>query len=180
MKRIFTILTIALTVTAAMSCEKYEDGKPSKDVRAEFSKMYPDAWDVEWERYGGDWVVSFETGRRPDGTDRKAFYDKNGNWIQTITDVLLSDVPQNIKNYLQESEYGQAQFEDNDAEFFHDFRFLSCIWVHLLKNRVFLKEPLIQPSLEISRGFRPTCFLPGLLPGRWQHWRKHLPITADS
>ena len=119
MKRIFTILTIALTVTAAMSCEKYEDGKPSKDVRAEFSKMYPDAWDVEWERYGGgDWVVSFETGRRPDGTDRKAFYDKNGNWIQTITDVLLSDVPQNIKNYLQESEYGQAQFEDNDAEFF--------------------------------------------------------------
>ena len=118
MKRIFTILTIALTVTAAMSCEKYEDGKPSKDVRAEFSKMYPDAWDVEWERYGGDWVVSFETGRRPDGTDHKAFYDKNGNWIQTITDVLLSDVPQNIKNYLQESEYGQAQFEDNDAEFF--------------------------------------------------------------
>lgn len=119
MKRIFTILTIALTVTAAMSCEKYEDGKPSKDVRAEFSKMYPDAWDVEWERYGGgDWVVSFETGRRPDGTDHKAFYDKNGNWIQTITDVLLSDVPQNIKNYLQESEYGHAQFEDNDAEFF--------------------------------------------------------------
>ena len=119
MKRIFTILAIAAAVIVAASCEKYEDGKPSKDVRSEFAKMYPDAWDVEWERYGdGGWVVSFETGKRPDGTDRKAYYDKNGNWIQTITDVLLADVPQSIKNYLQESEYGQAQFEDNDAEYF--------------------------------------------------------------
>ena len=119
MKRILTLLTIAAAMIVSASCEKYEDGKPSKDVRAEFAKMYPDAWDVEWDRYSdGGWVVSFETGKRPDGTDRKAFYDKSGNWIQTITDVLLADVPQNIKNYLQESEYGQAQFEDNDAEYF--------------------------------------------------------------
>lgn len=112
-------MTIAAALIVAASCEKYEDGKPSKDVRAEFAKMYPDAWDVEWERYGdGGWEVSFETGKRPEGTDRKAFYDKNGNWIQTITDVLLADVPQAIKNYLQESEYGGAQFEDNDAEYF--------------------------------------------------------------
>ena len=63
-------------------------------------------------------MVSFETGRRPDGTDRKAWYDKGGVWIQTVTEVPLADVPQNIKNYLQESEYGGAQFEDNDAEYF--------------------------------------------------------------
>ena len=119
MKRIFTILTIAAAVVVAASCEKYEDGKPSKDVRTEFAKMYPNAWDVEWERYGdGNWVVSFETGKRPDGTDHKAFYERNGNWVQTITDVLLADVPQDIKNYLQESEYAQAQFEDYDAEYF--------------------------------------------------------------
>lgn len=119
MKRILTLLALAAAVVMASSCEKYEDGKPSKDVRNEFAKMYPDAKDVEWERYGeGDWAVSFETGQGKGRTDRKAFYDKNGNWIQTITDVLLADVPQNIKNYLQESEYGGAQFEDNDAEYF--------------------------------------------------------------
>ena len=41
MKRIFTILTVASAMIVAASCEKYEDGKPSKDVRSEFAKMYP-------------------------------------------------------------------------------------------------------------------------------------------
>ena len=48
----------------------------------------------------------------------KAWYDDKGVWIQTVTEVLLSDVPQNIKNYLQESQYGGATFEDNDAEYY--------------------------------------------------------------
>ena len=119
MKRMMMIAAAMMLLATAVGCEKYEDGRPPKDVRAEFAKMYPDAWDVEWERYGdGKWMVSFETGKRPDGTDHKAWYEADGTWIQTVTDVLLADVPQNIKNYLQESEYGQAQFEDNDAEYF--------------------------------------------------------------
>lgn len=118
MKKILTILTVVAAVILSVSCEKYEDGKPSKDVRTEFADMYPDAWDVEWERNGSGWVVSFETGKRPNGTEHKAWYDKDGAWIQTVTDVILADVPQSIKNYLQESEYAQAQFEDYDAEYF--------------------------------------------------------------
>ena len=119
MKRFFVMSILTAALIMAVSCEKYEDGKPSKDVRSEFARMYPDAWDVEWERYGsGYWEVSFETGPRPDGTDHKAWYDEKGNWIQTMTEVLLSDVPQNIKNYLQESEYGEAGFEDDDAEYY--------------------------------------------------------------
>lgn len=111
------LLVMSLVIMAA-SCEKFEDGKPSKDVRSEFAKMYPDAWDVEWERSAGGWTVSFETGKRPNGTDRQAWYSNDGAWIQTVTEILLADVPMNIKNYLQESEYGGAVFEDNDAEYF--------------------------------------------------------------
>lgn len=119
MKRFVMISVVAAAVMMVLSCEKYEDGRPAKDVRSEFARMYPDAWDVEWERTGGEyWVVSFETGRRPDGTERKAWFDKGGVWIQTVTEVPLSDVPQDIKNYLQESEYGTAHFDDNDVEYF--------------------------------------------------------------
>lgn len=118
MKRYFMMIAAALMLVTVASCEKYEDGKPSKDVRSEFNRMYPKAWDVEWEWIGGYWEVSFETGDRPNGTDHKAWYDAEGNWIRTVTDVLLTSVPQNIKNYLQESEYGNAQFEDYDAEYF--------------------------------------------------------------
>ena len=119
MNRIIAISVMTAALLFAQSCDKYEDGKPPKEVRAEFDRMFPDAWDVEWERTASVyWVVSFETGTRPDGTDRKAWYDDKGVWIQTVTEVLLSDVPQNIKNYLQESQYGGATFEDNDAEYY--------------------------------------------------------------
>ena len=118
MKKIMFIIAALVALTVVVSCEKYEDGKPSKEVRNEFKRMYPDAWDIEWEYQGAYWAVSFETGSRPNGIDHEAWYDKLGNWIQTCTDVFLSEVPQQIKDYLIASEFGTGQFEDNDAEYF--------------------------------------------------------------
>lgn len=117
MKRIIVILALAASFLAAWSCDKYEDGRPSKDIRNEFQRMYPDAWDVEWEYQGSRWEVSFETGKRPEGKEHTAWYDASGGWIMTETEVFLSEVPQQIKAYLAESEYGSAQFTDNDAEY---------------------------------------------------------------
>lgn len=117
MKR-FLVIFACLAAAVFVSCDKYEDGKPSKDVRSEFNRMYPDARDVEWEYQGAYWEVSFETGPRPEGTDHTAWYDMNGAWVQTCTEVFLSAVPQEILNYLKASEYGTGQFEDNDAECF--------------------------------------------------------------
>lgn len=117
MKRMITIAAVMILLAAAGACEKYEDGRPSKDVRAEFARMYPSAWDVEWEVFGQYWVVSFETGSRPDGTDNKAWYEHDGTWVQTFTDVRLSAVPQSVKDSLAASEYGSGQIEGNDVEY---------------------------------------------------------------
>ena len=111
------IISAVMLLGVVASCEKYEDGKPVKDVRAEFARMYPDAWDVEWEYKGTIWEVSFETGTRPDGTDRQAWYDMDGNWVQTVTDVFIVSVPQNIKDYLKASEFASGQFVDDDADY---------------------------------------------------------------
>lgn len=41
----------------------------------------------------------------------------DGNWLMTETDVLLSAVPQSVKDALAASEeYGTLAFRDNDAE----------------------------------------------------------------
>ena len=117
MKRIIMIISAVMLLGAVASCEKYEDGKPVKDVRAEFARMYPDAWDVEWEYKGTIWEVSFETGTRPNGTDRQAWYNMDGNWVQTVTDVFIVSVPQNIKDYLKASEFASGQFADDDADY---------------------------------------------------------------
>lgn len=118
MKRMMIILAVSFAALAMISCEKYEDGRPQKDVRNEFSKMYPDAFDVEWDWEGTYWDVSFRTGSRPNGTEHEAWYDKTGNWIRTKTEIMLSSVPQQIRDFLAaDSDYGTAPFADNDAEY---------------------------------------------------------------
>lgn len=118
MKRFPIIVAAAAALLALASCDRYEEGRPPKDVRAEFERMYPDAFDVEWEWDGSYWEVSFERGKRPDTTEHKAWYDKGGKWVMTSTDVPLSSVPQKIIAYLAaDPVYGTAPVIDDDAEF---------------------------------------------------------------
>ena len=116
--KIMLFLTVVASLVA-MSCDLYDDGIPAKAVRREFRSMYPEARDVEWEREGKNWSVSFEIGKRPNEVDYDALYDVNGNWIMTETDVLLVDVPEAIKNFISaSSEYGSFPYADRDAEFY--------------------------------------------------------------
>lgn len=109
---------IAASVVA-MSCDVYDDGIPAKSVRTEFKSMYPEARDVEWEREGKNWSVSFEIGKHPNEVDYEALFDANGGWIMTETDMLLVDVPAQIKNFLAASaEYGSLPYADRDVEYF--------------------------------------------------------------
>ena len=67
------IMILAAVLAATMiSCDKYEDGRPSKDVISQFDRMYPEAFDVEWGREGTYWEVSFETGARPNGIEHES------------------------------------------------------------------------------------------------------------
>ena len=49
------MLAVVAAIFMAASCDKYEHGKPSRSVLAEFDRMYPDARDVEWERTGSEY-----------------------------------------------------------------------------------------------------------------------------
>lgn len=118
MKKIMMIMAVAVAALVMISCERYDDGRPQKDVRNEFNRMYPEAFDVEWEWNGTHWDVSFETGLRQNGTEHEARYDKAGNWLMTKTEMLIAAVPQQIKDFLSASpDYGTAPYADNDAEF---------------------------------------------------------------
>ena len=118
MKKIMMIMAVAVAALVMISCERYDDGRPQKDVRNEFNRMYPEAFDVEWEWNGTHWDVSFETGSRQNGTVHEARYDKSGNWLMTKTEMLITAVPQQIKDFLSASpDYGTAPYADNDAEF---------------------------------------------------------------
>ena len=121
MKRFVLLVSALLTVTlsfGAVSCEKYDDGRPSKNVRNEFNQMYPDAKDVEWDVESGHWKVSFETGKAPNRIEHEAWYAEDGTWIRTVSEYTLSMVPQGIKELLSGSEYGTLPLEDREVEYF--------------------------------------------------------------
>ena len=118
MKRLLTaIVMLAVAAAAQISCEKYEDGKPSKNGRSEFERMYPDAKDVEWETDFGYWKVSFEIGTPPNETDYEAWFDITGNWVRTEKEILFSALPQVITDALEASEYASAVLSASDVEY---------------------------------------------------------------
>ena len=86
MKKMMILAVIAAAATTMTSCEKYEDGIPQKDVREVFNRMYPNAFDVEWDWEGTYWSVSFDTGTPPNETEHEAWFDADGNWIRTWTE----------------------------------------------------------------------------------------------
>lgn len=117
MKRVILTVILAVSAMTLFSCEKFEDGMPVKSVREAFAEMYPDARDVEWDMELTGWKVSFETGTPPDVKESEAWYDRNGNWLRTETDLLASALPQVVKDALAASEYASAVLDASDVEF---------------------------------------------------------------
>ncbi len=123
MKKIFTLLALSAIVIA--SCTKHDPINggvtPSKAAQAGFESQVPpqtnDIWDVEWDFEGTYWEVSYETGTRPHGIEYTMYFDLDGNWLATKTEVLLTAVPQAIMDALTASEYGQYPLDDREADY---------------------------------------------------------------
>ncbi len=158
MKKIFAILATAAALLTLGSCEKFEDGRPPKGAINEFERMYPDAFDVEWDYEGTHWEVSFETGSRPEGTEHEAKFDLAGNWIETKTEMLYSNVPQEIKDAFL-AQYADARLEDNTVDFYQTpkgefYRF--DIILNGVKTTVDITaagKSTVTPSASAERGF---------------------------
>lgn len=124
MKKIITLFLIAVLGLGSVSCNKFDDGRPSSGLREKFEKMYPDAHDIEWEWEGIFWEVSFEIGVGENEVEYEAYYFNTGEWIGTMTEIALAAVPQKIVDYLQGSEeYGSVTFADFEVEFWQTLEF---------------------------------------------------------
>jgi hypothetical protein len=66
-------------------------------VKSSFAKMHQDATDIEWEldddEEGDYWEVEYEIKSK----EYSSLFDKNGKWIQTETEISISDLPPNAK-----------------------------------------------------------------------------------
>lgn len=125
------MVAAAITTT---SCNKYDGYALSEGVRQNSRMMPPksvsdempaerlqipdNARDVEWEKEGPYWVLSYDLGRGADKKEVDVYFDADGAWVMTRTDLHINDVPQYIKDYVKASQdYAGARFADRDAEY---------------------------------------------------------------
>ncbi|HEU5165863.1 MAG TPA: hypothetical protein VFU29_10010 [Chitinophagaceae bacterium] len=69
----------------------YSKNQPAK-VRAAFQRDYPNAGNVSWSKYRGDWTASFGNGFYRS----TALYHANGDRRDTRTLITRNEMPQNV------------------------------------------------------------------------------------
>lgn len=112
MKAKLLLMILAVSGMAFQACN--DDNDPfHRNPAAErtFKTMYEGATSVKWEAKRGYSVVDF----RYDGYEREAWYDRDGVWHMTETDLPnTTDLPPAVKTSFEAGEYKLWRVEDID------------------------------------------------------------------
>lgn len=92
MKARFFFITLLLVSFTAFA----QQGKAPKELQNSFSKLYPKATDVKWDKEGKEFEASFKL----DGKDISIVFDAKGNAIETETKIEISQLPKGVEKYV--------------------------------------------------------------------------------
>lgn len=108
-KLLFTTVLVCGAFVFA-SCSDDDNYVPENNVVSTFGNKYPNAQRVEWENKSGYKVADFYL----DSKEMEAWFDYDGKWIMTETDLLFKDLPQVIQTSFTESLYASWRVDDVD------------------------------------------------------------------
>ena len=119
MKTLLYISTVACVVFGLYSCDKDDDGHiANQQVKNALKTRYPSADHISWEMKNGYIVADFKAPapQNPSGKDVEysAWFDRNGTWYMTETDIPFALLPDAIKATFQQSEYARWIIDDVD------------------------------------------------------------------
>lgn len=108
-----TLLLAACTLVISQACTKEED--ISKLAMQAFDNKYPYAEAVTWQ-IKSNYVVAefFNTEGNEARHETNAWFDNNGNWYMTETDILFDELPNAVKEAFAASQYAEWRVEDVD------------------------------------------------------------------
>lgn len=110
MKTNVLLCALVCTMLGLSSCDNDDNFVPEDVVVKAFNSKYPEATRVEWETKGSYKVVDFYLGNY----DTEAWFDTQGNWISTETDIVYNELPDVVRNNFSASEYGSWRVDDVD------------------------------------------------------------------
>lgn len=112
MKTKLSVLALAICgMLAFSSCDDDDNNyQPDTTVTKSFDTKYPNADRVKWENKNGYQVADFHEGKN----DAEAWFDNNGNWLLTKTEIDYGQLPQLVRESLEKGEYGEWRRKDID------------------------------------------------------------------
>lgn len=110
MKMKLSLLFLSLFALFFMTaCDDDNDRHtPDASVRTAFDAMFPNASRVEWEKKLGYSVAEF----KDNGKEKDAWFQTDGTWILTETDIAIKDIPVAITQSIAGSQYVDWRIED--------------------------------------------------------------------
>jgi len=88
-----------LSLFVLVSCAAALAANPPEAVVAAFRQKFPTAKDVDWEKEkNGDWEAEFEL---PGVHEMSASFSQAGNWLETETEIAISELPAPVRAALE-------------------------------------------------------------------------------
>ena len=95
-----------LSLFILVSCAAALAANPPDAVVAAFRQKFPNAIDVDWEQEkNGDWEAAFEL---PDAHEMSASFSAAGNWLETETEIAISELPAPVRTALEGKKVKEA------------------------------------------------------------------------
>lgn len=94
MKKLLFLFALGLGLTFTAAAQK----TPPQAVVATFNQKFPGATDVDWDKEkNGEWEAGFKL----NGTEMSANFSDAGQWLETETEIAVSELPQAVRTALQ-------------------------------------------------------------------------------
>lgn len=94
---------IVLTSFVLFSCTGQKAKGVPQTVKDAFSKQYPQASEVKWDKEGDGFEVSFDLNE----VDYSLLYDKEGNILETEVEIKPKELPAAAQEYLNKNYTGK-------------------------------------------------------------------------
>jgi len=164
--RILFLFLALLPTVSFISCSNDDDANwdiVSTELRSAFDEKYPSAQRTEWENKGSYKVADFIY----NNMETSAWFDSNGIWYMTETDLPFSSLPQAVKNAFQASDYSTWTIDDVDMLERKDTEVVYIIEVEQQNNEVDLyysAEGILIKSVADSNNNNYESQLPQTTP----------------
>lgn len=97
------LLMIAASVIAlSANAQKIKESEVPAPVKDAFSKAYPAAKEVKWEKEAADYEAEFKTA----GKEQSVLFDSKGSLLETEAEIALTELPAAVNEYISKNYKG--------------------------------------------------------------------------